>query len=741
MNFRNKYFKGKKREKKRGRLFAAAAAVLVMGTLAGCGKSGEIKEPAVARGRFMESEIALPDEVKDMPLITCMQDADDHFVFYFYNGGSEAISCSYDGKEWNKNETVLQTPDGIDLSDVLMGRDGKLYLFGYDESYTFHLYRVLESGGTEELFADAFKAPEGEKYGPIPDYANILKDGSLLLSTISEARIIAPDGKGIMTLPQEFIGMDRRKPAYAGDDFYLTLLGSKVLRYNTVTGEENGSYGIPEETSEKMMNMILFEDADGGIYTAGPSGLYHTAKDGTIWEQLIDGSLNSMNRQDLYINHFFKVNEKEYYGIYTKADEGTAVFLRFAFDDTVETVPPETVSVYALRDNRTVRQAAAVLQKNNPNIRVDFRIAVMDEEEPVTEDVIRALNTELLNGKGADVLILDGLPAASYRQKGILMDMTEIENSLREELIPNVPGKFAGDDGKTYYLPARLRIPVMFGAPEALEARTSLDKMASYGGEPPLFTADIYENILRQTSYTCYGEIFKQDGTVSPEALGKYLTAIKAAGDRDGVKTEYSEREMKQFNVNNSVLPDGFGRQDAYDLSQGKCAAAVEVLSSIDSAMLPVAAADQLGYRLQDVNGIYLPDTLVGINASASDKEGAEEFVRTLFGKAVQDESMWNGFSVRRDSLDKWRAMEKDAMVSISSQNSEASLEGAWPVRERRDEIIDLVLKAETPVTVDQSVMQMIVDGSRNYLEGKETVEGAVSAIESKIGLYMAEKE
>ena len=47
---------------------------------------------------------------------------------------------------------------------------------------------------------------------------------------------------------------------------------------------------------------------------------------------------------------------------------------------------------------------------------MDYRIAVEDEYGKVTEDVIRALNTELLNGKGADVLILDGLPMETYKK-------------------------------------------------------------------------------------------------------------------------------------------------------------------------------------------------------------------------------------------------------------------------------------------------------------------------------------
>ena len=45
-------------------------------------------------------------------------------------------------------------------------------------------------------------------------------------------------------------------------------------------------------------------------------------------------------------------------------------------------------------------------------------------------DDIRTLNTELLGGNGADVLLLDGLSAESYIEKGILADLTDLADEL-----------------------------------------------------------------------------------------------------------------------------------------------------------------------------------------------------------------------------------------------------------------------------------------------------------------------
>ena len=51
----------------------------------------------------------------------------------------------------------------------------------------------------------------------------------------------------------------------------------------------------------------------------------------------------------------------------------------------------------------------------------------MTGEDGVTaEDAVKALNTELLAGNVPDVLVLDGLPADSYIEKGILADISEV---------------------------------------------------------------------------------------------------------------------------------------------------------------------------------------------------------------------------------------------------------------------------------------------------------------------------
>ena len=59
-------------------------------------------------------------------------------------------------------------------------------------------------------------------------------------------------------------------------------------------------------------------------------------------------------------------------------------------------------------------------QLEHPDVRVELIDGQITSGSTTVSDTIRALNTALLGGNGADLLVLDGLPAESYIEKGIL---------------------------------------------------------------------------------------------------------------------------------------------------------------------------------------------------------------------------------------------------------------------------------------------------------------------------------
>lgn len=63
---------------------------------------------------------------------------------------------------------------------------------------------------------------------------------------------------------------------------------------------------------------------------------------------------------------------------------------------------------------------------NNSNITINYQIGVPEGTGVDTSDAIKKLNTEIMAGKGPDILLLDNLPVDSYIENEVLADIKDI---------------------------------------------------------------------------------------------------------------------------------------------------------------------------------------------------------------------------------------------------------------------------------------------------------------------------
>ena len=185
------------------RIFAAALAVACTAALTGCaGGTGSREgsadkstdspaaeaDGASGKGRFMEEEIELPEEMGENGIEDVASLPDGSLEFVVRPEGEKARRYRYDGSGWTEAGEI-PAPERVNVSKLFYGGDGALYYGGFDTDYVFHLWTQEEGGGINERFSDVFAVPEGEEYGLIPDFVGILPDQRLLASDISEAAL------------------------------------------------------------------------------------------------------------------------------------------------------------------------------------------------------------------------------------------------------------------------------------------------------------------------------------------------------------------------------------------------------------------------------------------------------------------------------------------------------------------------------------------------------------------------
>lgn len=714
------------------------------------GNTGKSQGPA-AMGRYVENEVSLPQEAKEERFVSLFYGEGDVLELYTASGADAAGTDGVrrflrEGDGWRQDEGWWERvkPKGVsaEIRRVFYGLDGNYYYTAMtaEGGYVCHLYQVGEAGNVE-LIPEAFQAEPGRDYGFIPTKVEVGKDGNILLHGFHDCLYYQPDGKRLFSMEKADSASSEKSVGYLTDTEFVTQVEGGVARYSLEDGKRIETIPYEEQASALEETMVLFGDKSGGIYAATERGLAHVNPKGSLWELLIDGSLNTMGMRSMYLEAFLAGDEEDYYAAFVTQGGKGILLCRYTYDANASAVPPAILTVYGLEDNSTVRQAAALFQKSHPEVRVEV-LNGANQDGNVSEDTIRALNTELLGGRGADVLILDGLPAKAYQKKGVLMDLREVFGTIQKEspIMGQVLSGFTEEDGGIYQMPARIMVPVAMGTEEALNALKSLDGMKNYEGGAPLIYTTTYENLLRMVASISCNEILGSDGAWTEEMLVKYLETVKALAEKNHAKEMFTEEEMEKLHTGNRVAPYGIvGTEMNFD--QGLSGCGMENLDGMFQTIIFEAVLEKHPEAVRkDINGIYFPKTLVGVNQNTKQPELAREFVRQMFSTEVQKEELYDGFPVGLKAQQINCATDR-AEISMGSGYEGYHISGSWPDLEKRKEIYQLIGTVSTPVMVDETVMRMIADGAAGYLDGKTSAVYAAGEIWRQVMLYQAEQE
>ncbi len=707
-----------------------------------------------AKGRYVETEIPLPEEAEGLSFLS-FYEKDGKPELYMYAGDGEKITevnrYILNGENWETDEAwsariagelaAGEIDAGSGIRQVFRGQDGNDYVTTLDGDYVCHLYRLGEDGHAQDLIHEAFLPPAGKDYGMIPGKADVTEDGNILLYDINEVHCFRPDGSRLFTVEKFGAGTSDYSAGYVEDNQLVVRVDEGVRRYSLDDGAVLETVPHDELKNDMWDECVLFGDGNGGIYVADRAGLSHVSRGGTLWEMVIDGSLCSMGMENLYFHHFVPGKEQDYYAVFRAGSGGAPKLCHYTYDPDMASIPPETLTVYSLKDSPTARQAAAMMQQADPDVRVEVRCGA-DAEGNVTEETVKALNTELLNGKGADVLILDGLPVESYIEKGVLLDMRDTVSRIQEEnpVLPQIVSAYTQEDGSVFCLPARMSAAIVLGTPQAADAFASMDSMRNYAGNHPLLPVDNYENLLRLLAACFSDELFGQKDSPDAQTLQTYLETVKTLGEANGSRTAFTEEELNTTIAGNDSYNQGFSNKYfAYDMELSDCAPMV--LDTFHDLSCPAAVQEKKpGSVITSLKGIYFPSVLAGINRSVRSPELAETYIRCLFSLDLQKENLYDGFPVGEKALDIQRQEESDLSLAMSLPNMDYMINAPYPDREQRDRLFELLTQVSVPYSEDETVLDMVVDGSKDYLEGKASVDQAANAILQQILLYRAEQ-
>lgn len=767
--------------KKMTALFLCGA--MTAGLFAGCAKGeekkGENKDKKEIRGGYVEEELKGPWGEEELYLGSFLNKEKQLSVYTQKEQEGEGIkvySYTQQGKDdWKKQEETW-VEERIDadtyVNYLLQGEDRNLYLMTndvveMDESgmttsedgevllppQPTYLYRHTSEGETQEVPVESLDLEYQEQHGGfMPYYLGVAENGTIALVEAISSNIVLYDGatgKETYTLPSHQI-LTNSDGMICLSGNTVTTLGQdqkSLVSYDVTTGEETSHTKV--EGAESGFGFLDVTE-DGTYYIASDKGISVYKENGSIGEQIYDGSRGSMGETagSLTIKNFLAAGEQEFYGVYESYPANTFSVCRYYYDKHMSTKTEKTLSVYGLYESGMAEAAVRAFEKKHPEVDVDYQYAMKREEEGNPEDYIDALNTSLLNQEGADVLFLDDLPVDSYIEKGILEDLTAFaDQKVKEQTLVSGVAEGMKKDGKLYELPATFRLPVFYGTEEAIARLDSLESVKQFLEAHPgekIVGAAAYEQIAYLLFAVNYEQLKKEDGTFSQEKIAELLELSRQLIDEsqsEDMEMQWGTYFKNRIVAGNTMSPfSGIGMMELYEDTSFTGVDDLYGLAQI--SLICDVLETQPGLSIRNPHQLYLPGNRMGINASSKEKELAEEFMEIMLSDEIQQQDFVEGLPVRTESLEKLADIAErgagEEMFSIGFTGGEMHSYG-YPTREQITPVLEMAKEVKTPLVIELSVRKTFLECAEQYFGGTISAEEAAKTLGEKMDIYLSE--
>lgn len=757
-----------KHAKKMGMILAAMfifiMTVFSAVTLGGCGKSGAEgsretaggtaadTEPAGNRGRFLESKVTLPQEIENIVAFQVLADQTLEVIGAAADYETFILKSSDGGENW---ETI---PAGIaDYSTAAIADDGTAAFVSYAENGICTIRLIDAQGNSSDISVEMTQMEDGSDnfiFGAAFDSKKqlIVRDltGEIYAVNIADgSRSNAFETDNAWISYFDVVGTKCITVAEAGVSILDTETGEK-LEDNTVLTELTVSNSTLTYKASTMGMPMVFAPAEdeNGIVFADYQGVYHYTFGGTVSELLISGEQTSFGNTGA---SFFGIGMAGEQHIFAAADNGMESALYcYTYDADASATPSEELNIYALEDTDTLRQAVNIFRQKNPDVYVNLEIGMTGGDGITLEDALSSLSTDIMAGKGPDVLILDGMPVERYVEKGILKDISDVVAEVEQAeglLDPVVENSRDGDC--IYAIPTRILVSLVNGSEDAVNAGKTLKDMADYvkklGEEKKtefIMQPHTAKNLLMDYYHADSAGWRREDGSLDEEKLSDYLVQTKNIYDADSGAAVEGAEDFPESGIDSGYR---YGSLDTFGMIQKTYAIGIGTVANISDFQILVSADRQIGAQFglfnTAENTAYVPFLQAGVVAGGNEDAG-KEFVKILLGK--ESGASDNGIPVNETALK--ASMEKlmeptETAMSFGAAGSDEvySLEYVSLTQEDVDYVMDLLESVEKPALTDAVILNLVTEQGVKYVKGEQSLEDTVNTIMKKVNLYFAE--
>lgn len=753
---------GKKLKKIIAITLSFTLAIGIVGCSKGSGKS--------SMGRYVEERYESPTSSYAENL-AMLEDGKIAMIGYSDEIEGQAIFISEDGGEtWTNEKLELPKQEGKETYTNNIGyiSDGRILISYYfeepyvepvadenedsvategedssimtEEDYSYEepefKYAVIETDGTItdiDLDLESYNSDEESwgyttfKCGP---------NGDVFFSAGSNNELVVQfDGE---TFEEKYVyeGSDYIDNFVFVGDSLITTSYDAIIEYDITTGKEKGNLKALEKEvlgeSSNYYPTFINSGSKDTLYYYTTLGLYAYDMKSEKSNMIIDSGISTFGDSESQLMGLIEKGEKNFLAIFSDWANGGISVINYTYNPDIPSVPENQLVVYSLLENNAIRQAISSYAKEHPDTYVKYEIGLNYGDGVTQSDALKTLNTEIMAGNGPDVVILDGLTAESYIEKGLLEDMSDIINPLVEDgtIFKNIADAYT-NDGKIYQIPTSFKYPILLGNKEDVDSVSDLNSLVELTKKLSTQTDKrIFDNYFNAKSlvyslYYLYGnDWLNDDNTINEEALNNFFTKAnemygylqtneesyaktmedkysQLEGYDDGfnmsvdseeyideeVDGEYSEEDYEdlyevydlQYYLNPSIYADSFLFERTSSLSMGGISGTYDY----GTLVTVLNNSPDVSYKVltRGEENIFIPSNIVGINAKGKNKEQAKEIVASLLNGNSSERYSSNGFSINQNIFNDTFSIEKMKEEGYELELDEATnhyTQGTW---------------------------------------------------------------
>ena len=415
-------------------------------------------------------------------------------------------------------------------------------------------------------------------------------------------------------------------------------------------------------------------------------------------------------------------------------------------------MPEKTVLTMAtLYLDYNLRNAIIEFNKSNDK----YRIQVNDYSEYNTEDDYTAgltkLSTEIISGTVPDLLDVTSLPVKQYAAKGLLEDLYPyIDNDpelSREDFFKSVFSALEMD-GKLYQASASFSVTTVAGNPDVVGAEPgwTMDEFMAVIQQNPQADAPIGQYFTKN-DFLYYAMVMGMDQYVDWSTgkcsfdQGEFAKVLEFANtfpeeynyDEDNYISEFELIQSGRQLLSNVNISDFQNTQLYQGMFGGKL-----VFKGFPNA--------------QRVSAVASLDNGLAMSTKCKDKDGAWSFIRRLLTQEWQESGNIWAFPTNVNAYNTLleKAMTPEYTTDEDGNQVEIS-QGSWGMddfsvdihattQEEADMLQALIDAVGGTMSYDEKMMNIIQENAAAFFAGQKSAQETAAIIQNRISIYVAEQ-